>query len=289
MGSENVGKSWLERLKDAIGPRGYENSMRRSLQTVILYEAKRCVTPKLSSLRPFQRKAAFLDQARALIESLDFLYPHQKEEILWRTGSSKENMVGEIAWKRTKGIEKSLSELADRVKPLMSKCKTHNEAVDKIVQSIFESQTNSTDRPFPQGYEHAHNHCIMAFRMYYRFDALDDSFPPPLSPRELEIPVEKQRSDNKPESTLRRSKPRTLQLTDASEPHVDVAELLGENQAEDNRRKLLQEVREHLELLQKFEGVIPEDELAQRKRELFLALPPAPPVCLSSKKPKITE
>jgi hypothetical protein len=45
----------------------------------------------------------------------------------------------------------------------------------------------------------------------------------------------------------------------------------------DERRRLLREVKEHLEILKEFEGVVPADELAQRKRALFLALPPAPP------------
>lgn len=45
----------------------------------------------------------------------------------------------------------------------------------------------------------------------------------------------------------------------------------------DQRRKVLSEVREHLDLLKEFEGVISDEELAERKRQLFLALPPAPP------------
>jgi hypothetical protein len=45
----------------------------------------------------------------------------------------------------------------------------------------------------------------------------------------------------------------------------------------ESRRKLLSEVREHLDLLKEFEGVISAEELAERKRQLFLALPPAPP------------
>jgi len=45
----------------------------------------------------------------------------------------------------------------------------------------------------------------------------------------------------------------------------------------DERRSLLKEVREHLDLLKEFEGVIAPEELNKRKRELFIALPPAPP------------
>lgn len=45
----------------------------------------------------------------------------------------------------------------------------------------------------------------------------------------------------------------------------------------ENRRKILTEVREHLDLLKEFEGIISDEDLAQRKRDLFRALPPAPP------------
>lgn len=52
-----------------------------------------------------------------------------------------------------------------------------------------------------------------------------------------------------------------------------------------DRGRLLEEVKEHLELLKQFEGVIPDEDIASRKRELFLALPlPPPPAAKRSKK-----
>ena len=89
----------------------------------ILYEAKRCVAGRLPSLRPFQRKAAFMGQAFALLDSLDFLYPHQKAEILWRTASSKEQLDAEVAWKRAKCVEKELDDLAEKSRHLYLKPK----------------------------------------------------------------------------------------------------------------------------------------------------------------------
>ena len=56
----------------------------------------------------------------------------------------------------------------------------------------------------------------------------------------------------------------------------DLADIVGTSF--DDRRVILQEVKDHLNLLKEFEGVISEEELVKRKRELFLALPPAPPV-----------
>jgi hypothetical protein len=46
------------------------------------------------------------------------------------------------------------------------------------------------------------------------------------------------------------------------------------------RLKLLSEVKEHLDLLKQFEGVISPEELAERKRKLYQALPPAPPAAV---------
>jgi hypothetical protein len=85
--------TWQEKVKGIFGPNGYDNStMRRSLQAIVLYEAKRCASTAMATMKPFQRKAAFLDQCKALVESLDLLYPHQKAEVLWRTATSKEQV-----------------------------------------------------------------------------------------------------------------------------------------------------------------------------------------------------
>jgi hypothetical protein len=165
--------SWLDRLKMVIGPRGYENCMRRSLQTVLLYEAKRCVANRLSSLRPFQRKAVLNDQVLALLESLDFLYPHQKSEILWRTGSSKEAMDADVAWKREKGIEKELETLAQKIKPYVGKASSHTEACNMLVQNLFEGLTGFTNKPYPLNWEHSHKYVspvwLLPFFLLSRF------------------------------------------------------------------------------------------------------------------------
>ncbi len=49
-----------------------------------------------------------------------------------------------------------------------------------------------------------------------------------------------------------------------------------EEEEEEEKRLTVQEVREHLELLKEFEGIIPDEEIAQRKRDLFLSLPKVP-------------
>jgi hypothetical protein len=111
--------------------------MRRSLQSIVLYEAKRCVEPQLHTLRPFQRKLAMMDQIYALVHSLDFLYPHQRQEILWRTATSKEPISPEIAWKRQQLITKELKKLSDQIHPFLSPERTHEESVDLLEQNLF--------------------------------------------------------------------------------------------------------------------------------------------------------
>lgn len=266
--------TWQELAKAACGDRGYEVAMRRSLQTVLLFEAVRCLGPKLPALRPFQRKAVYMDQVHILLESLDFLDPTQKSELLWRTASSKEEMDSEIAWKRAKTIQKDLEGLQMKIRPIVPRASTHEEAVQMLVQSLYEKLTGFSGKPYPEHWEHAHNHVVMAYRMYYHLDELDPSFPEPCSPREPNIPIDRPKS----KMQSRMSTGSCTVVGEDDEPHLDVAELLGEKKSLlEDRRKVMQEVREHLDLLKEFEGVICEEDLAKRKRELFLALPGAPP------------
>lgn len=153
---------------------------------------------------------------------------------------------------------------------------------------------------------------MMAFRMYYRYDQLDPSFPPPVMPCAIVVPMSREKPApihvSRPEShfvggdrdhgirpdfertpPIKKLPPIGIHFGDDSSAH-GVQMLLNESTATakmparpptdesrmSERRMALQEVREHLELLREFEGVVSDEELASRKRELFLALPPAP-------------
>ena len=131
--------TFQERLKQAMGGRGYDNGMRRSVQSAILYEAHRCIEGRLQSLRPFQRKLAFYDQAVALVDAMDIL-PHQKIEIMWRTGSSKEAMQPDTAWKRMKLIKRAVERIAEKIKPL-TQGRSHDDACDMFIQQQYVSFT----------------------------------------------------------------------------------------------------------------------------------------------------
>jgi hypothetical protein len=131
--------SFVQRLKEALGDRGYQSYARRSVQTAILYEANRCLSDQLPSMRPFQRKLAFYDQAKALLEATGFS-PQQQTEIMWRTGTSREVLNPDSAWKRAKLVEKELEKIREKVKPLCMDGKTHNEIVDEYIQQQYVSE-----------------------------------------------------------------------------------------------------------------------------------------------------
>ena len=127
-------------LLHALGSNGYDNVCRRSVQTAVLYEAHRCIADKIPTMRPFQRKIAFFDQARALLEATG-LTPQQQLEVMWRTGTSKEALNPETAWKRFKLVEKELEKISEKVKPLCKVGKSHDDVMKEYIYLQFVSTT----------------------------------------------------------------------------------------------------------------------------------------------------
>lgn len=292
--------SWLDRLKLLLGPRGYDHSMRRSIQTIVIYEAKRCIQPRVGDLRPFQRKVALVDQAQALVNTLDFCLPHHKAEILWRTSTSRENVTPEICWKRFQLVQKELERLADQIKQYMAPDRSHQEAVDLLEQNLFETSGDNQGKSnlgklVPPNWGHAHNHCLLCFRLYYKGDVLDPDFPEPVPPKNIVVPaimpkevtVSRIKQESEADSAVASTNgPRRSSNGPPVHPVASIAvtpaapsPTLG-----DERRKILQEVKDHLALLKEFEGLAPQEELDQRKRDLYAAMPPAPPPFGSNKK-----
>ena len=132
--------------------------------------------------------------------------------------------------------------------------------------------------PAPQGWEHSHNNHLMAFRMYYKGPELDTNLPAPVPIKDVVVPVKK-----KSQST---EAPYMLRLAEGEHPPATRTILEARQQAAELRRGMLKEVRLHLDLLKDFEGLIPEADLQARKRQLFLALPQAPPPARDEKRQK---
>jgi len=76
----------------------YISCMRRSLQSIVLYEADRILGGRYQELRPFQRKFVLLATAVDLLGTLNFLDSDERKEIMFRTNSSQEPLEPEMAW-----------------------------------------------------------------------------------------------------------------------------------------------------------------------------------------------
>lgn len=155
---------------------------------------------------------------------------------------------------------------------------------------------------------YTHNNCLLCYKMYYKNGELDPSLPPARPPKPIEIPIERSQwagikppparaahanipvvaslQDNAPtaeechasipvEASVKETAPLKEEAVNIADLEAVVAQ--DSDLTVEERREVLHEVREHLELLKEFEDVVPEEELKKRKRALFLALPNAPP------------
>ena len=130
---------WQERLKRIIGPTGYQPYMRRSMQTIVLYEAKRCIAPRVSRLRPFQKRALLLSIVYSVLREIDFMTSSDKEAVLWKTQRSREQLDDVTAWKRCKIIQRDLNKLLLEIPQYTVPGRPHGIAVDMMVQGMFVS------------------------------------------------------------------------------------------------------------------------------------------------------
>jgi hypothetical protein len=163
-----------------------------------------------------------------------------------------------------------------------------------------ESVTGNKGKPHPATFEFTHNNVILCYRVFYRGLDMDPTFPPPVV-RQLEIPDVKPKigfpgiplqhafvgvasTANVEQGALATAAaPSADQHEEDDDREVDLTGIVGGDEPHEERRSLLREVREHLDLLREFEGVISQEEINKRKRELFLSLPPAPPPAMGRK------
>merc|ERR1719223_218929 len=141
-----------------------------------------------------------------------------------------------------------------------------------LLQYMYEHSTENT-KPHPPMWEYNHNNAFTVYRVYYRGLNLDENIFDPEPPRIVDVPRKK------PEDWGTRDGETVLTLT--SDVHtIDIGLSVEE------RRAMLKEVKDHTELLKDFEGVIPDEEIAERKRALYAALPPVPPPAGGVRRPK---
>lgn len=135
-------------------------------------------------------------------------------------------------------------------------------------------------------WEYVHNNVFSVYRVYYRGLTVDGDLFPAIPSRVVDVPVNKQ--DNFRETPINAA---SITGSDAA-PTASMSNMSlspgkrGNNNAEmsdEQRRAMLKEVKDHIELLESFKGVIPDEELNERKRALYAALPPVPTPAAAAK------
>ncbi|KAL7533284.1 hypothetical protein ACHAWF_004488 [Thalassiosira exigua] len=155
--------------------------------------------------------------------------------------------------------------------------KSHGEICSLILQKMYLEANENSDKPYPPQWEYNHNNAFLVYSIYYRGLEVDPNIFPAAAPRAVAVPA------SKPPAARRGRKGKGGAVkAPLIPPFANMTLNLGTGSllpdvADDERRAMLKEVKDHTELLKQFEGVIPDEELAQRKRALYAALPPVPP------------
>lgn len=257
--------SFNVRLMNAVKGK-YQPYMRRSLQSIALYEAHRCLEFRYPQLRPFQKKFALFATANELLKNLAFLNFFQRQEIMFRTIASKEPLAPDLAWRRMKLITREIntSILTPEYKAVIEseehRDKSHDEICDLLLQIMYDDskESNNNDKPHHKEWEFSHNNVFTVYRIYYKGLDLDPNIFPAIPPKMVQVPARK---------------PSNYRL---SANNIGINPMPAADMSEEDRRAMLKEVKDHTELLASFVGVIPDEELVKRKRKLYAALPPVP-------------
>jgi hypothetical protein len=117
--------------------------MRRSLQTIVLCEAYRClnVLHEQYNFKSYQLKFAFYEQVVGLLHQLPFLHTDKdREMVLYRKLTTTEPISPEHAWKRWKRTENELKNLVERLKQFTAPGRRHEAICDLMGISLHVSK-----------------------------------------------------------------------------------------------------------------------------------------------------
>jgi hypothetical protein len=209
-------------------------------------------------------------------------------------------------------IQRELDKLAEKVKPYYSDGNSHAEACELLAQELYVSfasycfhfdinfiiscllisrpiflilqetsqkqeNANVTAESRPKNWVHAHNNVWLTFRLYYKGDQLDPTFPAPKLAKEIVVPQQKPKPGDPSVFVTVPNAAGGIVTGPGGLSYGNPSKSQLNGESIENRKKILSEVREHLELLKEFEGVVDAETINKRKRDLFMALPPAPP------------
>lgn len=311
--SVSAAYTFPSRLQKALQDQPYNNSMRRSVQTAILYEANRVHEGAYSTMKPFQRKIAMFETCKDILSTLTFIPVYHRIEVLFRTATGKTPLTPELAWRRMKLIDREISQaILPKFTELWNQDggnKSHDYVCDRFLQLEFEESKGgqTPGKQYGPNWEFTHSNIFLTFRMFYNGPMIDTTVPKAIDPNpNREIPDVKpdymETPNGQPQMNPRKlprlsgdvdmlgldsSRKRGLDDSDDDEDGAEAAGLAAGNMsmlrgrafseyAIKRRRALLGEVKDHLDVLNDFKGVIPDRDIAKRKRELYMSLPPAP-------------
>jgi hypothetical protein len=160
---------------------------------------------------------------------------------------------------------------------------------------------------FHPNWEYSHDNHFTAYRMFYVGSELDPNLPPARDPNPNRVvPSVKPRPEVVEAENLKRAAKAAAAALQASKDAeaAAIVQMQNLNQGQSNkkqktvhksnsaakstsasakarkadddaleRRALLKEIKDHLEILNEFKGIMPESELNERKRDLFNRLP----------------
>mmetsp|Transcript_29836 Transcript_29836/g.62847 ORF Transcript_29836/g.62847 Transcript_29836/m.62847 type:complete len:387 (+) Transcript_29836:562-1722(+) len=276
--SVTASDSFASRMKDAM--RGeFKPFMKRSFLILALFEAKRCLAPRLSQMRPFQRMIAIMTTAMDLIYTLDFLSEEQKAGIVSMTARNDARpIIAKMGMGN--GREKRIKEdILPGIAELLDEEKTHDE------------EAAGKSGKCPLQWEFARMPIFLVYRVYYRKLVLDQDIFAPIAPREVDVP------SKKPDIPVWKYvvgnwSPKSDASSEASNLDAD-AEVRGIkggifkanlNKADEgkpcvksNHKKRLErlmELKVRLELLKEIEEQVPKGRVRKEMSLLLSALPP---------------
>ena len=188
--------------------------------------------------------------------------------------------------------------IVPKIRPFLDPEKGHGERCDSFIQSQYEAVSGIRGKRHPVVWEYSHLNIFLAYRMFYKGEDVDPNLPVARDPNPHRVVPNKKPVQYPPDPTMGAGGEYDSDGSESGTLPKDFGGVSsggggGGGKRGRNKRKarnggndgdeqeircaMLREVRDHLEILKEFEGIIPLDELNRRKRQLFLSLPSAPP------------
>ncbi len=223
-------------------------------------------------------------------------------EIMYRTNTGKIMLTPDLTWRRMKLINREIKKnITPKIKALNLSGKSHDELCNYYLQREYE-QVSGKKEPHHSNWEYTHDSHFTAYRMFYLGDDVNPNLPPAIDPnphrvvpsvkpkQEVIEAENRKRQEKAAKLALKESRdasttsPNKKQKTSATPGFQPAARSLlttpraavpssAQYRDSEERRELLKEIKDYLEVLNEFKGIIPEIELITRKKVLFGRLP----------------